>query len=463
MSMEMTTQEYVAELIKKARVAQKVANGYSQERVIELARVIALTAIKNAETWAKMALEETDMGEYNSKVARLNDRPRGTLRDLLNGKTVGVIEDNPETGIMKIAKPVGVIGGITPTTVPEVAIVVKSMNALACRNAIVFSPHPKAKKISLFIVEELRNAIAKFGAPADLIQCIEDPTKEASQELMSQCDLVIATGGSGLVKAAYSSGKPAYGVGTGNVVSVIDETANLQDAAHKIMESQTNDWGTGCSTENSLVIQESVYDDMIKAMAKEGGVLLSSEDKKKLQDVMWIDGHLNGKIICRAPQRIADAAGIKIPEGTNFILVEEDGIGKEHPYSGEKLSVVLTVYKYKDFDDAIKLVNDIQAYMGAGHSCGIHSFNEEHIMKLASETRTSRVMINTPQNKANAGNWKNGMPFTITLACGTWGGNITTENIHYKHYMNVTWVARWFDDRERPSDEFLFGNMLGKV
>lgn len=260
-----------------------------------------------------------------------------------------------------------------------------------------------------------------------------------------------------MVKAAYSSGTPAYGVGAGNVVCVIDETADLADAAHKIMESQMNDLASGCSTENAMVIQSSVYDQAIEQMKLQHAHLCTPQEKMQLQNILWVNGHLNGDVICRTAKEISQAAGFEIEPDACWLLVEETGWGKEYPFSGEKLSVVVTVYRYEAFDDAIAKVNGIQNYSGTGHSCGIHSFDDEHILRYAMETKTSRVAVRLPQNKSNAGNWNNGMPFTITLGCGTWGGNITCENITAKHYINVTWVAREIPHYTIPTDESLFG------
>ena len=460
---KMNQAEYIEKLIKRARKAQAAIDNYSQEQVLDLARAIAYTAASSAEDWAQRVMNETNLGDLQSKINRINDRPRGILRDLLTAKTVGVIEEDKERQLIKIAKPIGVLGGIVPMTVPESVIVSKSMNSIMGRNAIIFCPHPRAKTVSIFVANELRKTLEKMGAPADLIICIEEPSKAVSAELMKQCDLTIATGGNDMVKAAYSSGKPSYGVGVGNPVSVIDETADLKAAAIKIMESQINDLATGCSTENALVIQKSVYKPMIEALITEKGHLLNADEKQKLQDVLWVNGHLNFEVICRSATYIAQAAGIEVAADCKFLMVEESGYGAEYPFSGEKLSSVLALYKYDELDDAIALVNNIQAYQGAGHSCGIHSFNEEHIMRFATHTKTSRVMVNSPQNKANAGNFRNGMPFTVTLACGTWGGNISNENINHRHYINTTWVARWMDEPKQPSDEILFGDIAQRL
>lgn len=454
---------YVAELIERARKAQQVIDCYTQERVDELVTAIAWNAVKesNAVRLAKMAIEETKLGNYEGKYRKLTKKTRGVLREMKGAKSVGIIETDKEKGLIKIAKPVGIIGAILPCTNPCITPVLKAMWAIKGRNAAVMCPHPRSKKTTNQVMALLRETLKRYGAPEDLLICVEEPSIEISNEVMRQCDLVAATGGSNMVKAAYSSGKPAYGVGVGNAVSVIDETADLEDAAHKIMLSKTNDLATACSTENSLVVHSSVYDNFLERLKAEGAYITSEEEKKKLLCTMWVEGRLNPEIIGQHAVKIAAMAGIDIPGDRSFIVVEETGTGKAYPFSGEKLSVVLTVYKYNSFDEAIKKVNEIHAYMGAGHSCGIHSFNEDHIMRLSLGTKTSRVMIRQPQNYGNAGNWDNGMPWTTTLGCGTWGGNIVSENITWKHFINTTWVSYPIESYI-PTDEELFGEIMVK-
>jgi sulfoacetaldehyde dehydrogenase len=454
-------QKYVSELIERARRAQKIAEGFDQERVDHLITAIAWNIVKpgTIEKIARLAVEETQLGNYESKYAKLNTKIKGALRDMKGKKSMGIIERDEEKGLIKIAKPVGVVGAVLPTTNPEATPVIKAMMAIKTRNAIVMSPHPRAKKTNTMIVNIMRDVLKKYNAPEDLIIGIENPTLEITQELMRQCDLILATGGAGMVKSAYSSGKPAYGVGVGNAVVVVDETADIKDAANKVMRSKTFDYATSCSAENSLVIQESIYDDMIKALEDEGGYLLNEEEKAKLQSAMWIDGVLNRDIIAQPAKKIAEIAGLDIPEDRKFIMVEETGIGPDYPFSGEKLSVVLTLYKYKEFHEAIDKVNEITSYQGKGHSCGIHSTNDEHIRELALKTYTSRVMVRQPQCLANSGAWTNGMPMTLSLGCGTWGGNISSENISWKHLLNTTWVSYPIPDTQ-PNDEELFGSVM---
>lgn len=461
MEQEMNAKEYVAELIERARKAQQIADSYSQEKVDELVTAIAWVAVKeeNAVKIAQMAVEESRMGTYEGKYVKVTKKVKGVLRDMKGAKSTGIIETDEAKGLVKIAKPIGVIGAIIPCTNPEASPVIKAMSAIKGRNAIVMSPHPRTKKVNQFIVDLMREVLKKHGAPEDLIVNIENPTMEISSEVMKQCDLILATGGYPMVKAAHSSGTPALGVGTGNAVVIIDETADIKDAATKIMTSKTFDYATSCSADNSLVIQEGIYDDMIAALKEVGGYLVNAEEKEKLQKTLWVDGHLNTAIVAQPAQKIASLAGISIGEDEKFIMVPETGAGKEYPFSGEKLSVVVTLYKYGTFSEAVDKVNQITGYQGKGHSCGIHSFNDEHIMELAMNTKTSRVMVRQATSAGNTGNWDNGMPFTMSLGCGSWGGNSISENVTWKHMINTTWVSKPIK-AVIPTDEELFGDIM---
>lgn len=450
--------EYVEGLIARARKAQEIADGFSQEKVDELVKAVAWAIVKeeNSKNIAQLAIDESKLGYYEAKYIKLQKKVRGALRDIKDVKSVGVIETDGKKGLMKIAKPAGVIGAVVPCTNPEATPVIKAIFAIKGRNAVVFSPHPRTKKTNKLIVDIMRDALKRHGAPEDLLITAENPTIEISNEVMKQCDLIVATGGSPMVKAAYSSGKPAYGVGVGNAVVVVDETCDIADAARKVMISKTFDYATSCSADNSLVIQEGIYNEFVKALKKEGGYLVSAEEKVRLRNAMWVDGHLNPDIIAQPAQKIAGLAGIETGDDIKFIMVPEEGIGKDYPFSGEKLSVVVTLFKYQTFEEAVEKVNSITGYMGKGHSCGIHSFNEDHIMKLALNTKTSRVMVRQATSAGNSGNWDNGMPFTLTLSCGTWGGNIASENITWKHMINTTWVSSPIEP-VIPTDEELFG------
>lgn len=460
----MSIELIIRDLVVRARAAQKIAEGYTQEQVDQLAAAIVykFSRLEIATEIAEECLSETDMGTVEAKINKLSKKMPAIFYQIKDIKTVGIIDRDPEMGIKKVAKPIGVIAGLIPSTNPEATPVFKGVLSLRARNAIIFAPHPKSKNTTKKVVDTMREILEKNGAPKDLFICIEEPSKDLSQELMKQCDLTMATGSGDMVKAAYSSGKPAYGVGAGNAVVIVDETAELDDASKKIATGKTGDNASGCSAENSLVIQESIYYDFLKKLNHEGGHLLNSEEKEKLKNVMWVDGHLSRDIVAKPVRKIAYLAGINIPENTKFLMVEEEGVGAEYPFSGEKMSVVLTLYKYINFEDAIEKVNRITEYSGYGHSCGIHSNNVERIEQLALQTKTARVIVRQPHGAANSGNWFNGLANTFSLGCGTWGGNIVSENVSQKHYMNITWIAEPIN-RSPATEEEIFGNLLANV
>ncbi len=460
MEISKETNEYIAGLVERGRVAMEQIKDLTQEDVLRISRAIGYMATQKAEEWAEFNLNETGMGRLESKIARTKSRGRGLMRDHLTAKTVGVIEVDEAKQLVKIAKPVGVVASLVPTTVPMGVAFIGAMNAIMGRNATVFSPHPRAKKSTMLCCEDMRKLLTNMGYPADLVLCIENPSIEKTNALMAQADLIVATGGKPMVKAAYSSGTPAYGVGAGNVVVVVDETADLADVAEKIEIAQLNDYAIGCSTENAMVIQKDVYGKAVDAFKAKGAYVCNSEEKAMIEKFLWSAPHrLNADAICLPAPVMAKNAGFTIPDDRTWLIVEETGYGEDFPFSGEKLSVVVTAYQYGEFDEAIALVNGIQAYSGAGHSCGIHSFDDERIMKYALETHTSRVAVRMTVGTSNAGNWNNGMPFTINLGCGTWGGNVTSENVTYKNYINTTWVAREIKNFVVPTDEELFGDV----
>jgi sulfoacetaldehyde dehydrogenase len=454
----------LVELVKRARAAQKEVEFWDQEQVDEMVAAAGWETIRqeNAEAVARLAVDETRMGIYEHKLLKHQKKTLGTLRDLLGVRTAGVIEDDPVKGLIKIAKPVGVIGALTPVTNATSTVAVKAVNALKTRNAIIFAPHPRAKKCAHLTCEHLREGLRKVGAPTDLILNIEEPSIELSQELLRVTDLVVATGGGAMVKAAYSSGTPAYGVGAGNAVVIVDETADLAAAAEKIYLGKTFDHATSCSSENSAVIQESIFDQMVDNFEKHGGYLCSAEEKARLLNVMWPDGvHLNKDIVAQSAKKIATMAQLNVPEDVTFLMVVSEKVGREDMFSSEKLSPVLTLWKYQSFEDAIDYVQRITGFVGYGHSCGIHTTNPERIFSLGERVHASRIMVNQPQAYGNSGNYDNGMPFTLTLGCGSWGGNITTENITWKHMVNVTWVSKPILP-VLPNEEAIFGSYWAK-
>lgn len=457
----------VADMMKRARAAQAEINNYSQEQVDELITAMVWSVCQPgvAEKIAQHTLEETQLGNYAGKYAKIFVKTRAALMDIIDDKSVGVIEVDEERQITKIAKPVGIIGALSPSTNPEATPVIKAINAVKGRNGIIICPHPRAKLTNKMIVDLMREAITKMGAPADLVQAIDIPSLELTNEVMKQCDLVMATGGAGMVQAAYSSGTPAYGVGAGNAVITVDESANVKEAAEKIRISKTLDLAASCSADNSVIAVEAIYDDLLAALIAEGGHLAQPGDYEKIASVLWTEeGYLNTKAVVLEPQVLCEMAGVDIPADRKFIIMPETGTGPDHPYSGEKLSVIMAFYKAKDIDDAISLTNQIQEYQGMGHSCGIYSNNDENIMKLAEVTKTCRVMVNQAQSPSNSGNLHNGMRQTFSLGCGTWGGSITDENLYWRHLVNITWVSKNLPTpKVLPDDNALFGKIMGKL
>ena len=456
----------IAELVRRSRAAQAQIEDYTQEQVDDLIRAMVWAVAKPgvAEKIARFTVEETQLGNYEGKYLKIFRKTRATLMDIIDDKSVGVIEEYPEREIVVIAKPVGVIGALSPSTNPEATPVIKAISAVKGRNSIIIAPHPRAKLTNKMICDLVREAIVKMGAPADLVIGIDVPTLEKTNELMRQCDRILATGGGPMVKAAYSSGTPALGVGVGNAVITVDETADHDDAAEKIRISKTLDFAASCSADNSVLLVEPIYDEMLAKLKAQGGHVLGEEDKAKLQAVLWKDGILNAKVVAQPPETIAGMAGFEIPEGTKFFIVPETGAGPDHPFSGEKLTVTMALYKVKDIDEAIALTNEIQAYQGQGHSCGIYSRSDANIMKLANATRTSRVMVNQPQAASNSGNLWNGMRQTFSLGCGSWGGNGTNNNITWRDLINETWVSKPLaTPKTIPSDEELFGDVMEKL
>lgn len=461
-----TNRRKVSEMVEKARAAQRVFGTYNQEQVDEVITAVGWAVFKkeNAEYLAKLEVEETGMGDLEDKTLKNVHRTKGAVFDLMGKRSVGVIDVNEETGITEIAKPMGVIGALTPCTNAGAGTLGNALMILKCRNAVIFAPNPRSKKTSDETIRLMNKELAKVGAPDNLIQGISEPSKALTQELMGQVDYVIATGGQGMVKAAYSSGTPCYGVGVGNSVMVVDETADLEDAAKKIFMGKTFDNATSCSSENSIILRESVYDTVIANLEGHGGYVVSGEEKENLREVMWKDGHLTIDVICKDPRHIAELAGFTSKKALNakFFIVPETGTGPDHPFSGEKLSVVMAAYRYERFDEAVDLVRRITDYQGRGHSCGIHSTDEDHIMKLASSINVCRVLVNQAQAYGNSGNFNNGLPFTATLGCGSWGGNSTDENVTYKHCMNVTRLSRVIEGPEPPTEEEVFGAYIEK-
>lgn len=454
--------KYVSGLVERARAAQRQVEFFSQEQVDLMTARVAWTCVKPdfAKKLADFCAKESGMGHAPDKYLKIQNKVKGAFRDMKGKASVGIVENNKEKGILKIAKPMGVVGAVLPVTNGEATPCCKALFAIKTRNAVILAPHPRTVKTNTMVVDRVRAVLKKHGWPQDLVIGIDTVTLDVSRELMKQCDIVLATGGEAMVRTAYSSGTPSQGVGAGNAVCIVDETADLKASAALIMRSKTFDNATSCSTENSVAIQEGVYGAMVKELEAVGGYLVPSGEKAKLQAIMWPEGKgLNPQIVGQPAARIAGLAGIKLPEGRKFFMVEETGVGKKFPFSGEKISVTMTLYKWKAFKDAVALVDRITSYSGRGHSCGIHTTSDARVRELGLKVKVSRLMVRQPQCLANSGSWTNGMPMTLTLGCGSWGRNSTSSNVTWEFLLNYTWVSYPIPNTQ-PSDAELFGAVM---
>ena len=466
MARELTEDErnLAQNMLAKAKTAQAQIEGWSQAQLDRLSQAIAWYA-GNEKTFTRLAeqgVDESGIGDRNGRPAK-RFKIQMVLRDVLRTPSTGIVEEDKDRGLVKYAKPVGVIASLIPMTNPAMTPPVTGVSSANARNAVIFSPHPRTANTTFEMTEIMRAACRAVGAPEDLFQCVRKPSIPLTQHLMKICDLTLATGGKPMVEAAYSSGKPAYGVGAGNSSIVIDETADINIAAQNTRISKTSDFGSGCSADGNIIIQRSIYDQMVTALKAEGGYLCNADEKAKLEAAMWDEnGNRTFPTIACRPQQTADVAGFSIPEDRKFLMVENQGqIGPEHKFSKEKLTTLMALYHFETFDEALETVAAIYNTGGRGHSCGIYSHNDENIDRLARLAPVSRMMVRQLQSKANAGAWTNGMPMTSSLGCGVWGGNITNENVTMKHMMNYTWVSRPIPE-DRPSEQELFGEFYGQ-
>ena len=452
----------VKDMVARANIALDAIKDYDQAKVDRLCQALGW-AVANETTFTRLSLKSIEESGLGDRDTRPNKRSKviGILRDVLPEKSMGIVEELPEKGIVKYAKPVGVIAGLVPVTNAALTEIVTGIFAIKAKNVVIFAPHPASKATTIETVNIMREVLKREGVPQDVFQVIEKPSIPVANELMASCDVTMATGGPQMVRAAYSSGKPAYGVGAGNATMVFDETTIPEEAALNTRISKTHDNGSGCSSDGNLVVESSVYDRVLACLDKEGGYIVSQEEKDKLQAVMWdAERHRTAPTIARSAKTIAELAGFSIPDGKKFLVVQETGIGKDFPFCSEKLSPVLAVFRYSGWENAKKMVTEIYKVGGRGHSVGIYSFNDEHIDELARMAPVSRITVRQPQSRANSGSFNNGMPMTSSMGCGIWGGNITNENVALKHFMQTTWVSRPIAEN-KPTEQDVYGEFYG--
>ena len=454
----MNSNAMIQDIVTKARNAQREFESYNQQQVDAVVRAIAKVVYDRAEELARMAVEETRMGVLEDKIKKNLGKSRIIWHNLKDKKSVGLINYNEQTGVAEVARPMGVVGAVTPCTNPIVTPMCNEMFALKGRNAIIIAPHPRARQCAVFLTGLFNQAIRSLGAPENLIQVIAEPTNELTADLMKAVDVIVATGGMGMVKAAYSSGKPAYGVGAGNVQCIIDRDVDFTETAPKIIAGRIFDNGIICSGEQSIIVHADDYDAVIRAMAASGGGLVSDPaEKERLRRALFVHGAMNKDLVGQSVGQVAATAGIELPAGTRAILVEADGIGDADALCREKMCPVIATFKYRSFAEAVAIAKANLAVEGKGHSISIHSHNRENITYAAEQVPVCRVLINQICSTMNGGSFYNGFAPTTTLGCGSWGNNSISENLDYKHLINITRIGYCQKDAVVPTDAEIWG------
>ena len=454
----MESKDYISGYIDRARKAQAEFEKMTQEQVDRAVQTIGRVVYENAQFLAEIAVEETGMGNVEDKVAKNRQKAGIVWNNLRGKKSRGILDTDETTGISRVAKPMGVVAAITPCTNPIVTPMSNAMFALKCGNAIVFTPHHKSVRCSTKTVEMINAELAKLGCPENLIQILDEHSRENTRNLISMADVVVATGGAGMVNAAYSSGRPALGVGAGNVQCIIDEGYDYQEAVPKIIQGRSYDYGIICSAEQSVICPDEDFDNIMEEFRKNGGWVVSDqEDLEKVRSAMFEDGKPNRHSVGQSCQKVAELAGLEIPADTRVIVAVADGTGLTDVLGGEKMAPVIAAYRYSDLDEAIRIAGENLEKDGKGHSVSFHTDSEEHIAKVAESLCVSRFVINQCSANSAGGSYFNGLNPTNTLGCGSWGHNSISENLNYTHLMNVSRVARFMPDNPVPTEEELWG------
>ena len=445
----------IQELVAKASIAQATYESFKQEQVDAIVRDIGKFVFDNAEQLARMAVDETGMGSYEDKILKNKGKARVIWNNLKDKKSRGVIGEDTEANLMLVAKPMGVVAAVTPVTNPIVTPMCNGMFALKTGNAVIFASHPKAQKCTEHLAEEFMKIVKSHDGPDDLVQVITNGSVEKTQQLMQSADVVVATGGAAMVKSAYSSGKPSYGVGAGNVPVIIDRDIDLPDAIEKIVDGASFDHGIICSHEQFVFAPEEDYEETVNLFTNTGKVWFTDDQEQIMQirEVVFQDGHLNKDVVGRSASEVGKMAGITVPDSSRLILLPADGSGTEDVLAKEKLCPVIAIVPYTTFDDAVSMAKANLLVEGAGHSAALHSNSDDHIQKAGLELPISRLVINQASSLTAGGSLTNGFAPTTTLGCGSWGGNSISENLDYKHLMNVSRIGKVITDKIVPTDE----------
>ena len=445
----------IAELVARARAAQAIYEAFSQEAVDAIVRDMGKYVYDNAELLARMAVDETGIGNFADKVTKKKGKARAIWNSLKGKKSRGIIGEDAETNLIFVAKPMGVVGAVTPITNPVVTPMCNGMFALKTGNAVIFAPHPKAQGCAEHLTEAYRAMLKAHGAPEDLIQVVKNGSITKTQQLMESVDVVVATGGGAMVKSAYSSGKPSFGVGAGNVPVIIDRGIDLGAAVDKIVMGASFDNGIICSHEQFVLVPEESYEETIRAFTGTGKVWFTDDEAQiqALREVVFPGGHLNKDVVGISARAVGAMAGIDVPASARLIMLPARGAGEDDVLAREKLCPVIAILPYESFEDAVRKAKANLLVEGAGHSAALHSNDEAHIRHAGLELPISRLVVNQASSLTAGGSLTNGFAPTTTLGCGSWGGNSISENLDYKHLMNVSRIGKVIEGKHVPTDE----------
>ncbi len=455
---ESESQTYINGYMERARVALKEYEAYTQEQVDQIVTAVAKVVYDHAEELAEIAVEESGMGNVTDKIAKNKGKSLMIAHHLKDKKSVGIIERDESTGITKVAKPKGIVAAITPCTNPIVTPMSNAMFALKGRNVIIITPHHKAIKSSTMTVDLINEQLEKLGAPKNIIQILDQQSRENTKHLISSADVVVATGGMGMVKAAYSSGKPALGVGAGNVQCIIDKDANLEEVIPKIITGRAFDFGIICSAEQTVILPEESYEKAIKIFEGNGAYHVKAEERQAFRDAVFQEGAMNRHAVGQSPQTVGKLAGKNLESDVKVILIDADGWGAEDVIAKEKMCPVMAIYQYKDFKEAVAIAKTNLEVEGKGHSVSIHSNTVENIEYAGEHLDVSRFVVNQVCATSAGGSFHNGLAPTNTLGCGSWGNNSISENLDYHHLINISRIAYFKPDAKVPTYEETFAN-----
>mgnify|MGYP000091053491 CR=1 FL=1 len=441
------------QMLQKARIAQQAIEGFSQAQIDKLVRAVGKLVFDRAEELAIDTYEETGMGNVKDKTLKNQGKSRNVWNYLKDKKSVGIIEPKNSEGMITIAKPVGVVGAVTPTTSPVMTVMCNAMFAIKGGNSLIVAPHPRAKHTTAKTVALIDAKIKELGGPGNLVQCIQEPSIALTNQLMASVDVLVATGGPAMVNAAYSSGKPSFGVGAGNVQTILDRDINFMDAANKVITGRAFDYGIICSGDQSIIAPRDQFDAVINAFKEQGAYYVEDQaEVDKFRAVLFEDGYTAKEVVGQSVQTVAAQAGVEVPEGTRVILLKSNGQADD-PLRSEKMCPVLAAFEYDDLDEAIAIARANLEVRGKGHTCAIHSNNDATIQKIGLALPVSRVAINEPGSLSVGGSLKNGFVPTGTLGCGSWGNNSISENFNYKHMINTQRIGYTVEDKVVPTDE----------